>query len=254
MRYHVFPNKKSRPYFVFKNLSFLDSELFVRFYGKMGQNTWKLRLRSSKTVSLLVYNFLPKYFSKKIENTTDFPEVIYYGIDSTLMFYRDQQKEYRIHQLEDNVEMEFLGYSVNLFNPLELEKNGIAIAEMLAEHWKSLISGKDVFHGDITASNICVRGVKAHLIDKGIKYSGSKGFDILYFYVSSERAIEMRRWGDNKRRYALSQLKNIYSLALSDINLGEIIPLVEDIKVDILPFYDYEKYRLNFMTFLLSLK
>ena len=254
MRYHVFPNKKGRPYFEFNNLSFLVSELFQRFYGKMGQNTWKLRLRSTKIVALLVYNFMPKYFSKKIENTTDFPEVIYYGIDSTLMFYRDQHKDYRIHQLEDNVEMEFLGYSVNLFNPLELEMNRIAIAEMLAEHWKSLFSGKDVFHGDITASNICVRGAKAHLIDKGIKYSESRGFDILYFYVSSERAIEMRRWGDNKKREALSQLKIIYSLALSDINLSEVIPLVEDIKVDILPFCDYDKYRLNFMKLLLSLK
>ncbi len=240
---------KDYPNVYYSDRDVFKSKIFNSLYSKLGDNSFKWRVRKNFFFSFL----FERFFRKKIQVPNEKVKVVYMGYDSMVFFELDDslevKKVFRKTKGDENfVEEPFLGYTPDIFDVEKFSKVFDVLCDFFQKHWLDVKKDKEKLHGDLVPSNICIKGGKITLIDAKRIYSDSIIFDHLYFYCYAYRKIEGRKKISGfEREKLLKILKDLLSKSFDPKDKKLILKEVENLKLKKTPFRNFDSYVKKFV-------
>lgn len=242
---------KGFPNIGYTNRKVFESKIFDSLYSKLGDNSFKWRIRKNLLVSFLCERFL----SKEIETPNSKVDLLYIGYDSIVCFELDDSLNVKkvFRKVNDNkfVQEEFLGYSPSIFNKGEFRNQSEILIKFFKKHWLELKKGAKKIHGDLVPSNLTIKGEVVSVFDPKILYSDSIVFDHLYFYCYAHKKIdERKKLLANEKKELLSILDNIFVKTFDKKEREFILKEVKNLKLKKNPFNKFDCYRMKYISLL----
>lgn len=243
---------KDCPNIYYSDKKVFESRIFNSLYSKLGDNSFKWRIRKNPFFSFL----FERFFQKKILVPNEKVRVVYVGYDSMVFFELDDsldvKKVFRkTKEGKEFIEEPFLGYPPNIFDVNEFSKDFDILCDFFKKHWLDLKRDKEKLHGDLVPSNICIKEGQITLIDSKRIYSDSIVFDHLYFYCYAHKKIDQRKKiTETQRKELLEILEDIYLKTFSKKEIDKIVKEVKALNLKKLPFKDFNFYREKFLLFI----